>query len=125
MQLFVAYNITNYDKIYLATKSNYYRLNTQAISELTENILCKKASIINEEIEILYSKEADFHETKIDTESNFLFDKCIECSIDSEMIVKILWQRIYSEQIAMRFICLRFAKNDINLSDFQKTFNNI
>ena len=108
--------LTNYDKIYLATKTNYYKLNVPAITKLTENLLFQRSSILNEEIEILYPNKEEFMNSTVDNESSLLFDKCIECAIDCEIVVKILWQRIYSEQIAMKFISIRFAnyKNQTN-----------
>jgi hypothetical protein len=98
----------NYNKIYLATKANYYKLNMANISKLTDNLLFK-SSFLKEEIEILYPNKADFSQSKLDKDSNLLFDRCIESSLDHEIIVKILWNRIYVEQLAMKFISLRYS----------------
>ena len=51
----------------------------------------------------------------MDQDSNVLFDKCIENSVDYDFIVKVLWQRIYIEPIAMKFISMRYSNYANNL----------
>lgn len=54
-------------------------------------------------------------ESKIDHDSNSLFDKCLEYSIDHEFVMKILWHRIYQEPIVMKFISMRHSNYANNL----------
>ena len=104
----------NFDKIYLATKLNYYQLNSSAISKLTNDLLFRNA-LLNYEIDILYPNRENLIGTKFDEESSLLFDKCIENSVDQDYIVKILWHRIYSEPVAMKFISMRYSNYANNL----------
>jgi hypothetical protein len=104
-----AFTITNYNMIYLATKTTYYRLNSGLISQLTEDLLFKESSPLAEEIDLLFPSRQEFIHSQVDNESNALFEKCVGCSIECEIIFKIVWQRIYAEQVAMRFISVRFA----------------
>jgi hypothetical protein len=110
-----AFSLINYDQIYLATKSNYYRLNSDNIDKLTENLLYRN-SLLNQELEALYPNQNDIARAKYDQESTRLFDKCIQNSIDSEFILKILWHRIYVDLIVMRFISMRYSNYSNNLS---------
>jgi len=98
----------------LATKLNYYQLNSSTISKLTNNLLFRNV-LLNHEIEILYPNHENLIGTKFDEESSLLFDKCIENSVDQEFVVKILWHRIYSEPIAMKFISMRYSNYANNL----------
>lgn len=109
----------------MATKVNYYKLNLGQISTLTENLLFRNR-LLNQEIERIFPKtEAAIIDSKFDLESNLLFDKCLEYSIDHEFIMKILWHRIYQEPIVMKFISMRhsnyannsFAENEEQQSD--------
>lgn len=105
----------NYDNIYLATKSNYYKLNSSLVSKLTENLLLRN-SLLNQEIETIFPKsEINIVDSKFDQESNSLFDKCLEYSIDHEFIMKVLWHRIYDEPIVMKFISMRHSNYANNL----------
>lgn len=107
-------NLMNYDQIYLATKTNYYHLNGMTISKLTDNLLFRN-TLLNHEIEILYPNRENLVESHMDQESNTLFDKCIENAIDHDFVLKILWQRIYIEPIAMKFISMRYSNYANNL----------
>ncbi len=118
-----AFNINNYDKIYLATKTSFYKLNAPAISKLTENLLFKSSSLLNEETELLYPNKEEFINSNTDNESNMLFEECIDFSIDSEVVLTIIWQRIYFEQTAMRFISVRFANYSNKPSRVKKTLH--
>ena len=93
-----AFDLMNYDQIYLATKMNYYQLNGLTISKLTKNLLFRN-TLLNHEIEILYPNRETLLGSQFDRNSDELFDKCIENSIDYDFIVKILWQRIYIGRI--------------------------
>jgi len=104
-----ALNIPNYDKIYLATKTTYYRFNWTLIFHLTENLLFRDFLPVTSEIKLLYPNREDFQKSRTDPESTALFENCVECSIDFDVVFKIIWQRIYAEQLAMRFVSLRFA----------------
>jgi hypothetical protein len=107
-------NLFAYDQIFLATKINYYKLNTELTAKLTENLLFKN-KILNQEIEILYPNHETLTEAKSYRESNLLFDKCLENSITFEFIMKILWHRIYLEPIVMKFISMRYSNYANNL----------
>lgn len=109
-----AFDFMNYDQIYLATKMSYYQLNGLTISRLTNNLLFRNA-LLNHEIELLYPNRESLVDSKMDQDSNVLFDKCIENSVDYDFIVKVLWQRIYIEPIAMKFISMRYSNYANNL----------
>ena len=118
-----SFNLMNYDQIYLATKSNYYQLNTNQISQLTKNLLFKNA-LLNQELEILYPEIYDhLNNSSYDKASNILMDNCIENEFDHDFIVKILWQRIYIEPIAMKFISMRYSNyaNNLHISKSEKS----
>lgn len=103
-------SLFNYDNIYLATKTNWYRLNLNQIEKLTENLLFKN-TILNQELEILYpaaeGKPEVLTSSKSHVDSNYLFEKCLENWIDQDFVMKIMWHRVYEEPIVMRFISLR------------------
>ena len=106
-----------YDQIFLATKLNQYRLNTELTAKLTENLLFKN-KILNQEIEILYPSHETLTHSKNYTDSDALLDKCLENSITFEFIMKIMWHRIYLEPIVMKFISMRYSNyaNNVYLS---------
>lgn len=102
-----AVNSFNFDKLYLATKTNFYQINSRSISGLTENLLFKNNQL-SQELQDIYSKsEKELSRSKADIESNNLFQICIENSIDYQYILRILWNRIYTDTIAMRFISIK------------------
>lgn len=93
-------------------------MNLGNISRLTENLLFRN-SILNQEIERIFPKnEINIQDSKFDLESNLLFDKCLEYSIDHEFVMKILWHRVYQEPIVMKFISMRHS-NYANNSFFE------
>jgi len=96
------------DQMFLATKLNYYKLNTDLTSKLTKNLLYKN-KILNQEIEILYPNHEKLNESKYYLASDILLDKCLENSINFEFVMKILWHRIYLEPIVMKFISMRYS----------------
>jgi hypothetical protein len=114
------FEFNNLDQLYLATKSNYYRLNSRLILKLTDNLLFRN-SVLNQEIEILYPNYELIEGSKADMESNELLDKCLENSIDHEFILKILWHHIYVEPIIMKFISMRYSNFASNLYNYNET----
>lgn len=105
----ITLSITNYDQIFLATRTNYYKFNTAMINELVENLMFKDNSILSDEINMLYPNKLDFFHSDADSQSSLLFDRCIESTVDHDILVKILWQRIYCDKSAMKFISMRYA----------------
>jgi hypothetical protein len=115
------FDFNNLDQLYLATKTNYYKLNSRLILKLTDNLLFRN-SVLNQEIEILYPNYELIEGSKVDMDSNRLLDRCLENSVDNEFILKILWHHIYVEPIIMKFISMRysnFASNLYNYNDKQ------
>lgn len=117
-----AFDLMNYDQIYLATKMNYYQLNGLTISKLTKNLLFRN-TLLNHEIEILYPNRETLLGSQFDRNSDELFDKCIENSIDYDFIVKILWQRIYIGRIDLNRFNVYIYILFINL--YRANFNEI
>lgn len=104
-----SFNNIFYEKLFLATKSHVYKLNIDQINKLTENLLFRN-SLLNREIETLYSRnEINLNTSIHNTESNHLFDKCLQYSLSHEFIMKILWHRIYDEPLVMKFISMRYS----------------
>ena len=101
-------NLFTCDQMFLATKLNYYKLNSELTSKLTENLLYKN-KILYQEIEILYPNHDKLKETKYYYASDVLLDKCLENSINFDFVMKILWHRIYLEPIVMKFISMRYS----------------
>ena len=111
-------SVFNYDRIYLATKRNFYRLNLNQIGRLTDNLLTKNG-ILNQELEVLFpldiepllggeSNSVVVRLNKSQAESNELFERCVELGlIEAELVVRIMWHRVYTEPLAMKFLSLR------------------
>ncbi len=112
-----AFEFTSFDQLYLATKSNHYKLNARLILKLTDNLLFRN-KVLNQEIEILYPNYELILGSKHDSESDLLLDKCLENSIDHEFVLKVLWQHIYIEPIVMKFISMRYSNYATNLFAF-------
>ncbi|RNA00573.1 hypothetical protein BpHYR1_053079 [Brachionus plicatilis] len=111
------------ENIFLATVTNYYMLDQDQINKLVDNLLFKN-SIINQEIEVLFNDVKNLNETLFMKESDELFDKCIKNSIiDHDLIVRILWHRIYQEPLVMKFISMRHS-NFANDSYLKKILPN-
>lgn len=102
------------ENIFLATANSYYQLDEQEINKLCLNLLYR-SPLINQEIEVLFHQVKNLNETVHYKESDELFDSCVKNSIiDHDFIIRILWHRIYDEQLVMKFISMRhsnFANN--------------
>jgi hypothetical protein len=87
------------------------------IGKLTENLLFRN-SLLNQEIEIMFPKSdttsqqppcTSLADSKYDHESSVLFERCLEYALDHELMMKILWHRIYDEPLVMKFISMRHS----------------
>ena len=104
----VSLNYLNYKTIFLATKLSYFCLNETKVNELVNRLLTLNP-LLNNEIAILFDNSIRLHSNMDRSEPDKLLEICLENSIDYDLIINVLWNRIHTEPIVMKFISLRYS----------------
>ena len=101
-------NYLNYKTIFLATKLSYFCLNEQRINEIVNQLLTLNP-LLNNEMLLLFDNKIRLHSNSDQSDPDKLLETCLENSIDYDFIINVLWNRIHSEPLVMKFISLRYS----------------
>jgi hypothetical protein len=117
----VSVNLFEFQDIFLATKQAYFKISDAKINKLIKSLL-NLNGLLKQEIDLLFSQQPQFNRT-LDfngdgsmNSSDHLLESCVECSINFDFVMNILWQRIHAEPIVMKFISLRYANYTANMA---------